>query len=73
MRARFTCKDCGNRYPGCHDKCEKYQKEKAEHEARKAVEYQQRKLHHDIESQRSSNINKMGKRSWYAKYRNRRG
>ena len=24
----FTCKDCPNRYPGCHGKCEKYQREK---------------------------------------------
>jgi hypothetical protein len=32
---KFTCKDCPNRYPGCHDKCEKYQREKAEWEAEK--------------------------------------
>lgn len=24
----FTCKDCPNRYPGCHGKCEKYKQEK---------------------------------------------
>lgn len=24
----FTCKDCQNRHPGCHDHCEKYQTEK---------------------------------------------
>ena len=31
------CKDCvpPTRYPGCHDKCNKYLKEKAEHEKRK--------------------------------------
>lgn len=32
----FTCKDCPNRYPGCHDKCEKYKTEKAEYERLKA-------------------------------------
>lgn len=32
---KFTCKDCPNRYPACHDKCEKYQREKAEWEAEK--------------------------------------
>ena len=31
----FSCKGCPTRTPGCHDKCEKYQKEKAEHEAMK--------------------------------------
>ena len=31
------CKDCvpPTRYPGCHDKCEKYIKEKAEYERQK--------------------------------------
>ena len=31
------CKDCvpPTRYPGCHDKCEQYLKEKAEYEKRK--------------------------------------
>lgn len=24
QKAEFSCKDCTDRYPGCHDKCEKY-------------------------------------------------
>ena len=33
----FTCgKDCPNRYPGCHGKCEKYLAEKAAWDKRKA-------------------------------------
>lgn len=32
---KFTCKGCEKREPGCHDHCEKYQKEKADYEARK--------------------------------------
>lgn len=33
----FTCKpDCAERKPGCHDHCEKYQAEKAEHTRCKA-------------------------------------
>ena len=31
----FTCKDCPNRYPGCHGKCEKYLAEKAFYRKRK--------------------------------------
>jgi len=27
----FTCKDCTNRRIGCHSSCEKYLKEKADH------------------------------------------
>lgn len=29
------CKDCQKRYPGCHDKCERYKKALAEHHAQK--------------------------------------
>ena len=32
----FTCNDCTNRHPGCHDKCEKYKREKAEWDRMKA-------------------------------------
>lgn len=32
----FTCKDCPNRHYECHSKCEKYLREKEEHERLKA-------------------------------------
>ena len=35
MAVSFSCKGCADRYPGCHDKCEKYQKEKAVYEERR--------------------------------------
>lgn len=35
----FTCKDCSTRKIGCHSTCEKYQREKTEHDnRRKAAE-----------------------------------
>ena len=34
----FTCKGCVDRYPGCHAECEKYNREKAEHERLKKLE-----------------------------------
>lgn len=40
----FTCKDCPDRYPGCHDKCEKYRKEKAEWDKTKAKLAENREL-----------------------------
>ena len=71
MREKFTCKDCGDRYPSCHGKCEKYIREKAEHDERKAVEYQRRKVQNDIQNQRSVTIDRTcRKRTWYAKYKN---
>lgn len=33
----FTCNGCTNRHPGCHGKCEKYIREKAEWEQQKAL------------------------------------
>ena len=30
--AAFTCKDCTDRHIGCHDTCEKYIKEKMDHD-----------------------------------------
>lgn len=36
MGKTFTCKDCDDREPGCHSKCEKYKKEKSRWEKEKA-------------------------------------
>ena len=34
----FTCKDCPDRYPGCHSNCNKYKREKAIWDKQKAQE-----------------------------------
>lgn len=36
VKSNFSCKGCPDRHPGCHAKCEKYNREKAAHEAEKA-------------------------------------
>ena len=36
IKAKFSCKDCPDRHPGCHAACEKYKAEKAAHEAIRA-------------------------------------
>ena len=38
-RQRITecCKDCPDRYPACHDKCEKYKTAKAEWDERREL------------------------------------
>ena len=33
----YPCKDCTDRYPTCHDKCDRYQKVKLEVEKRKQI------------------------------------
>lgn len=40
----FTCKDCPDRYPGCHDHCNKYKREKAIWDKQKAEEAMDREL-----------------------------
>ena len=71
MATVFSCKDCGDRYPGCHDKCEKYKAEKAAHDERKAQEYQKAKVRNDINNQKGVVIARTTrKNSWYSKYRN---
>ena len=52
----FSCKDCENRFPGCHDRCEKYQREKAEHEQRKEQERQARKIKQGLYEQRAKAV-----------------
>ena len=71
MATVYSCKDCGDRYPGCHDHCEKYKAEKAAHDERKAKEYQKAKVRNDINNQKGVVIARTTrKRSWYSKYRN---
>ena len=33
-----SCRNCLDRYPGCHQYCKTYKKERAEHERKKAEE-----------------------------------
>lgn len=40
----FSCKGCSDRYPACHDKCEKYKKEKAAWNETKAKLAENREL-----------------------------
>ncbi len=68
----FTCKGCPDRTPGCHDHCEKYQKEKAEYEARKQEVDKARAIRQSVEDQRYTAIGKAVK-THGRKYRGLRG
>ena len=39
MNSPFRCKDCTERYPGCHDRCEQYQAAKALNDKRRHDAY----------------------------------
>lgn len=56
MLGIFTCKDCQSRYPGCHDKCEKYQEEKKKYEEAKEQLRQQDAVRKSLDIQRSTSI-----------------
>ena len=44
-RSINTCKDCPDRYPACHDKCEKYQDALAEWIEQKRTIRHEKHLH----------------------------
>jgi hypothetical protein len=57
----FTCKGCPNRAPGCHDRCEKYQKEKRDHETRKAKQNAENAVRCGLEDQKSKAVYRAAK------------
>lgn len=66
--AEFTCKGCERRFPGCHGSCDKYQAEKAAHEARKKEEQNQKRLDEYQSKAIQRSISKRG-RKWGVKDR----
>lgn len=54
----FTCKDCGNRHPGCHSQCEKYKKEKATYEERKAADVKRNAIQGGLTAQKNEAVRK---------------
>ena len=52
------------RYPGCHDHCPEYQKQKAEYEARKVAYYGDRNIITGLDAQRAAAITKVEKGMW---------
>ena len=54
----FSCKDCGNRHPGCHGSCEKYKKEKAAYEERKASDVKHNAVQSGLDTQRNNAVRK---------------
>ena len=60
--ANFTCKGCGNRYPGCHSHCEKYIAEKQAYEERMEVLRKEREIRNGLYNEMYNTMNKTRKR-----------
>lgn len=58
----YSCKDCQQRYPGCHGKCETYKKEKAAHEEQREAQKREREIRQGLYMQRSSAVTRATKR-----------
>lgn len=58
------CKDCvaPKRYPGCHDHCPEYIKEKTAYDAKMAEEHRKRAIKNGLDSQTCNVIHKAYKR-----------
>lgn len=75
MTAIKCCKGCvaPKRYPGCHDRCPEYKKDKAEYEARKAIADRAKYTDQEIYSQKSKAVAKATKNRRYSQKNYRRG
>ena len=58
MNSFSCCKGCPTRTPGCHDRCEQYQKDKAEWDAIRDKRYQEKALYHGLEEQKFRGVYK---------------
>lgn len=70
-RFRITCcKDCPDRYPGCHGKCEKYIAERAAYDAQKAKAMKVSDLATGLYEQKCNGVDKATRyRNYRSKYR----
>lgn len=61
MSMIYSCKDCGDRHPGCHGTCEKYKADKAQHDEMKAKMEFEKKIDAGLYKQRERAIRKGAK------------
>ena len=73
IKAVFPCKDCEDRFPGCHGTCERYKQLKAEFDKLKAEAKKQRDVQAGLNQHFYDSMHKINKRSEYRnKYRKMR-
>ncbi len=57
--AKFTCKGCGNRSPGCHSTCPDYAIDKAFHEAERSEQSKEKEIDGGLTWQTMNSIAKI--------------
>ena len=62
--AEHTCKDCPDRYSGCHDHCEKYQASKAAKDKLKAKIREAKAKENLLHNYGKDSLNKHKKKKW---------
>ena len=74
--ARFRiecCRDCLDRFPGCHGQCEKYKQERAEYEETMAAKRREQDLKNGLNDFLYDSIERTNKHINYrSKYRRKR-
>ena len=63
MKSITTCKDCQNRYVGCHGLCEKYKKARAEHNKLKEELNNYKRIENDLRKYHVSTYDRLRKRN----------
>ena len=64
MGTAGSCKDCPDRYSGCHDVCDSYQKRKAEREERNAAIKEAKSIDSLWRSYAKDSLNRHNKKKW---------
>lgn len=63
MSVIICCKDCADRYSGCHQNCEKYKAEKEAHDLYKEREHKESDIRWGLREQRTRAVMAAYKRS----------
>lgn len=66
-RVITCCKDCPDRYPGCHGQCEKYKAERAVYDAQKKAFMEKYEVQSRLSQQTFDTIHKTRKHINYRK------
>ena len=62
--AKAPCLNCEDRYPCCHDECDKFQEYKEDHEKESKVKYAYKSLMYNLNNFREKVIKKRKKGCW---------
>ena len=71
MKKIKCCLDCTDRYPACHDSCEKYIAEKAEYDAEQEIINKKRRQELELNDYAITKHEEIKKAAMFARWRRR--